>query len=181
MCLWRHSGKRCRKHCDACGAAYEAMEKLHKECKALAPQANGFHHVLELYARQSVILGISSINDHIAATILSVEDGRWRKISLRFLSGATLDSPVCWMDISFNIDRQLVNIVDIHSEIEDMGYGSVLMTHLIAYLRLIGYCRMTGSICPTDFDHEAKLRHFYEKFGFEIINDIDRRRLILNL
>ncbi|KAF5048231.1 hypothetical protein QVN85_12540 [Oscillibacter valericigenes] len=183
MRFWRRkrSGVKCKDYCDAYSVAYAALEKLHSRCKELTPKASNFNRIIELYAEQSVVLGISEINNHIAVTTLRNEGGRWRKVSLCFLSDTASNRPICWMEVTFNEEQQKVSIVDFQSEIENLGYGSVLMTHLISYLKLTGYQRMVGSICPADFDHEEKLRYFYSKFGFEIIDCIDRRRLKLNL
>lgn len=72
-------------------------------------------------------------------------------------------------------------IVDWHSRMPDQGYGSLLMKHLIKFLRISGVRYITGSIAPTDMKNEAKLRHFYTKFGFKITDCQDSCFLRLDL
>lgn len=40
----------------------------------------------------------------------------------------------------------------------------------INYAKEIGAPKITGSLSPVDDDHADRRNHFYEKFGFNIIN-----------
>ena len=48
------------------------------------------------------------------------------------------------------------------------GYGSQMMTKLIAYAEKNGFKRIWGNLSNVDMDHKERLYHFYEKFGFDI-------------
>ena len=74
-----------------------------------------------------------------------------------------------------------VRITDIQVRRINQGFGSMLMRDSIAFLRSAGFRTVTGTICPTDFDHEDRLRHFYSKFGFDIRDTGNTRSLLLSL
>lgn len=49
-----------------------------------------------------------------------------------------------------------------------LGHGSILMKHILSFLRTIGCEYVTGYMSYVDRDHWDLLQHFYEKFGFTI-------------
>ncbi len=59
----------------------------------------------------------------------------------------------------------------------DKGYGTYFLSSVIEYLKRKHYKRLIGIIAPTDFDHEDKLRHIYQKMGFEIEDCGNHRRI----
>lgn len=63
----------------------------------------------------------------------------------------------------------------------DRGYGSYFLSAVIEHLKRKGYKKVIGEICPVDFGHEDKLRHIYEKFGFEIKDRETHRSIFLAL
>lgn len=74
---------------------------------------------------------------------------------------------VAHMDICLHKKRN-VELVDWYVKQPNQGYGSILMKHVLSFLRTIGYDYFWGSIQPRDFDHLELLLHFYRNFGFEI-------------
>ena len=52
----------------------------------------------------------------------------------------------------------------------NIGNGSIALNALINYAKEIGAPKITGSLSPVDDDHADRRNHFYEKFGFNIIN-----------
>lgn len=179
--LMRRSGKRCKHNCYAYGTALLAAEKLSIKCKNLSIEAEQYNNILAFSSEGNIILGVSTINNHIVETMLKDDGGRCRTVWLCLLPYSEYDRPVCRMDLKYISKYRIAHIEDWHCEIEDMGYGSVFMTHIITYLKLAGYRYLTGYICPADFGHEDKLRHFYKKFGFTITDYSDRRALKLHL
>lgn len=177
----RRSGKRCKRNCDAYDVALLAAETLSTRCKELSIEAEQLRSILSFYGGENIILGIAQVNNRTVLTTLKVAGGRLRTVSLCRLPHSKYDKPLCSMDLKYISKYRVAHIEDWHCEIEDMGYGSVLMTHLITYLKVAGYRYLTGYICPTDFGHEDKLRHFYKKFSFTITDYPDRRALKLHL
>lgn len=177
----RRSGKRCKNNCDSYQVALLATQKLHAQYHALMVGAERYNDILSFSQEGSIILGVSQANSRIVITTLRDAGDQWRTVSLWFLPRSEYDRPVCNMDLKYTSGCQAAYIVDWHCEIEDKGYGSVLMSHLITYLKTANYQYLTGHICPTDFSHKDKLRHFYSKFGFVITDHEDRLRLELKL
>jgi hypothetical protein len=177
----RRSGQKCKERCDAYGVALTAVKKLNIRCKELSIEAARYNSLLSTCDKGNIVLGVSQVNNHMVTTMIKDAGGQWGTVSLYPLPYAEYDRPICNMDISYVSKSRTAHIEDWYSEIENMGYGSVLMTHLVKYLKIAGYLYLTGYICPVDFDHEDKLRHFYTKFGFEITTYPDRRVIKLQL
>lgn len=59
-------------------------------------------------------------------------------------------------------------IGDFESDIENKGYGSILLRNVVKLAKLIGLRQITGNLSAVDSDHFGKLRYIYEKFGFEV-------------
>lgn len=71
------------------------------------------------------------------------------------------------------IDEELRAIVisDIECKMNNRGYGSVMMEELIEYSRQNEFAHINGWLSKVDYDHKDRLYHFYQKFGFEIIQN----------
>lgn len=63
----------------------------------------------------------------------------------------------------------------------DRGYGTFFLSSAMAYLKRKGFLRIVGEINPCDFDHEDKLRHLYQKLGFQITDHEDHRDICCQL
>ena len=87
---------------------------------------------------------------------------------------------ICRLHLEYRANCR-ASIIDWASKIQNSGYGSMMMKHLINFLRTSGIRYVTGSIAPTDFKNKAKLRHFYTKFGFKITDLEDSYGLHLDL
>lgn len=61
-----------------------------------------------------------------------------------------------------------VFIEDIEVDAINMGYGSMLLKNVISFFQRAGLRTLYGNISPVDSDHFDRLRHFYEKFGFDV-------------
>ena len=176
----RRTGNKCKYYCDSYKAALSAVEMLHTKAKNLSVKAE-YANMYTFFNHGQIILGVSQVNEHPAVTVLADSGGKWRRVSTYSLAYGKLSNPICYMDLHYTKDHQSAYIEDLHCKRENLGYGSALMSHLIIYLKLAGFRHLTGHICPTDFGHEAKLRHYYSKFGFEIYDHIDHRSLVLRL
>lgn len=177
----KRSGKRCKKNCTAYNAALIAADKLHHRCKELTAPAENYTSLAALADEGFLILGINSVRNHSVVTVLRLDGGSHRKVQLYYLPYNKFSHPICDMDIEYKENSHSTYIIDWHSKFENEGYGSILMSNLISYLKMAGFHYLTGVISHVDFDHEDKLRHFYQKFGFEIINYPDKRALRLEL
>lgn len=73
--------------------------------------------------------------------------------------------------IIFNISSQSKRIIigDIQCSKNNHGYGSIMMEHLIQFAYDNGMTSLDGWISSVDLNHLDRLKHFYQKFDFEII------------
>ena len=55
------------------------------------------------------------------------------------------------------------------------GYGSEMMKKLLEYANENGCEEIFGELSVVDLDHKDRLHHFYEKFGFKIMEYSQRR------
>ena len=61
---------------------------------------------------------------------------------------------------------------DMHSQRNkyiNKGYSSMLMSALIQYAKSLGITHLYGNLSCNDLGHKDRLHHFYQKFGFNII------------
>lgn len=177
----RRSGQKCKERCDAYGIALSAVEKLNTRCKELSIEAARYNSLISTNDKDNIVLGVSPVNKRMVTTTIKEAGDQWRTVSLYPLPYSEYTRPICNMDLRYVSKYRTAYIEDWYCEIKNMGYGSILMTHLVNYLKIAGYLYLTVDICPTDFDHEDKLRHFYTKFGFEITDYLDRRAIKLQL
>jgi hypothetical protein len=62
--------------------------------------------------------------------------------------------------------KNTIFIGDIKSEIENKGYGSIIMTNIIKIAEILKVKTIAGNLAETDSDHFDKLEHFYKKYDF---------------
>lgn len=70
-------------------------------------------------------------------------------------------------------ELRVITISDIICKQNNKGYGSVMMKELLNYARQNGFMYIDGWLSEVDYDHKERLYHFYQKFGFEIIQNQD--------
>lgn len=59
-------------------------------------------------------------------------------------------------------------IGDFESDIENRGYGSILLRNVIELAKRLHLKCITGNLSAADSDHFDKLRHLYEKYRFVV-------------
>lgn len=72
-----------------------------------------------------------------------------------------------------NREQREFAIIDIICENINMGYGSMMLEALIRYARRRRFKYIDGALIKEDYDHKERLYHFFQKFGFEIIQNHD--------
>lgn len=72
-----------------------------------------------------------------------------------------------------NREQREFAIIDIICENINMGYGSMMLEALIRYARRRRFKYIDGALIKEDYDHKERLYHFFQKFGFEIIQNQD--------
>lgn len=148
------------------------------------PNSSDLDCLIQIAAKGGQILGIEKKEDYTVVTLMApVSIHSWDADRIVYLYKLPIQHSgewICFMGLRFS-SNCCAYIYDWSSRLPNMGYGSILMKHLISFLRIAGFRSLTGNIRSTDFDNENMLRHFYSKFGFEITDYPDRRRLHLNL
>lgn len=85
----------------------------------------------------------------------------------------------CTSKLMYYSDKKMILIGDIESRIENKGYGSLMMQAIIKLARILKVVIITGNLSTVDDDHFDKLKHFYEKYGFNV--DFDKMKIELRL
>lgn len=70
-----------------------------------------------------------------------------------------------------NKELRIITISDIECQKNNKGYASVMMNELVKYARQNEFKHINGWLSKVDYDHKERLYHFYQKFGFEIIQN----------
>lgn len=161
-----------------------AANKLRDQKQDLLPYRDKLESLCNLLSEGYQILGVSkNRTDHCVIFMDHVNQSKWDHTRIIWLHKLPFQHRQDYIgSISFELHTNCTaHIIECSSRIPNMGYGSILMNQLIIYLRSAGFRTLTGNICPTDFGHEDKLRHFYTKFGFKITDYPNRRALHLDL
>lgn len=72
------------------------------------------------------------------------------------------------MSIVNDTKKKELFIGDFGSNIENKGYGSILLRNVIKLAKQLGCKTIAGNLSEVDSDHFDKLRHLYEKYGFKV-------------
>ncbi|MBE6848090.1 MAG: GNAT family N-acetyltransferase [Ruminococcus sp.] len=67
------------------------------------------------------------------------------------------------------------DIEHVKEENFNKGYGSAMVEKLIQFAKENGYSHIYGNLSMVDLDHQERLYHFYEKFGFKITEYDDQQ------
>ena len=90
---------------------------------------------------------------------------------------------ICKANLVYDFEKKSMLIGDIKSEVENRGYGSLVLKSIISLANEIGAQEIIGNLSIVDSDHFDKLEHFYSKHGFDVSfhNDHSEGKLILRL
>ena len=77
-------------------------------------------------------------------------------------------SSIARMRLVIDPKKSELFIGDFESDIENKGYGSILLRNVIKLAKVIGLDRITGNLAATDSDHFDKLEYLYSKYGFTV-------------
>lgn len=160
------------------------LRKLQEEQQALREQIQAINDILSITENGYQLLGVAQPGSEVVATFIArfVPGNRERTVFLCKLPITGLAEFDFIRDMRIRLKgTEAVFLVDWGSKIQDRGYGSIMMKHLICYLQSAGFERLTGSISHVDFDHLEKLIHFYTKFGFQITERENSYDLLLDL
>ena len=166
-----------------CEVACETLGLMHEQRKKLEPYIEQMHSICQVADEGFQILGVEEKGGATFVVLMrkpSSQKNSVRDVYLFALPYRYRADWICHMSLRY-LKGGEAYIIDWHSRIENSGYGSILMKHLISFLASADFSSITGFISPVDFDHEKKLRHFYTKFGFTIRDFPDKRELFLSL
>lgn len=170
----------CQKYRAVCHEAAEISEKN----EHLSAAQDKLDSLIKLNSDNLCIIGIERQSNADYVVVMSEagfnhSDGG-RSVYVYQLPYHHRQNWICHMDMHYSSVCEAY-IYDWSSRYPNRGHGSILMKHLIRYLRTAGFRMLTGAIMPTDYGHEEKLRHFYSKFNFKITDHSDHRSLRLDL
>lgn len=77
-------------------------------------------------------------------------------------------SSIARMRLVIDPKKSELFIGDFESDIENKGYGSILLRNVTKLAKMIRLKQITGNLAAVDSDHFDKLRYLYEKFGFKV-------------
>ena len=162
-------------------AAVEAARILHERAKESVPFKERYIALADLMTSNDYqMLAVKRVGNIDVVAFLKNEGYGERAFFLYQVIQLRREDWVCRIDVKY-LDRNRVYLIDWHCKCENIGYGSFLLKQAILYLECAGFSYLLGKIEPADFDHEEKLKHIYRKFGFDITEFPNERRLVLHL
>ena len=165
---------RCPFNCSKYQEAKEAVKKLSDKNKTLRAENTTLREKVRMMDSLQVLSDkgyqIIGIEQNCVIAMWLISKTKWESDRHFYLFRLPFEHHsdfICRLHLEYKANC-CASIMDWHSKVQNQGYGSLMMKHLINFLRASGVRYVTGSIAPTDFKNEAKLRHFYTKFGFKI-------------
>lgn len=102
---------------------------------------------------------------------ISKDQGRTIFLGTRVIPirGDSFEGPI--LEAFFDQDFSTISLNDIKMKNQppNQGYGSVLLANLIDIAKKRNVNCITGSLSDNDKDHVDRLKHFYKKHNFEVI------------
>lgn len=138
--------------------------------RLLTTKSKRFDQNLEHESKQGILLEVDLnrqwfvVLAHYAVEELKSEGGAPNLILFRKKGLST----IARMRLVVIPERSELFIGDFTSDIENKGYGNILLRNVIKLAELLESRAITGNLSAADSDHFDKLRHIYEKFGFEV-------------
>ena len=87
-----------------------------------------------------------------------------------YLMGRTYQTVMYAPKIMFHrVSDTHLHIDDVLMRTNDIGNGSIAMEGLLFYAKLNNIEMITGDLSSVDDDHKSRRDHYYEKFGFEVL------------
>lgn len=170
----------------------QAYRYLQLENASKTAQCELLNNIASLVQMQLQLIGLDQMAGIYVATVISPhrKGSTLRNVFLCQLpiGAAYMFESICSLDLKYircphgyTTEKKIAYIDDWRSHIQDQGFGSCLMRHLIQFLSASGFDFLDGIISYVDFDHLEKLLHFYKKFGFEVLAQEDHYKLRLDL
>jgi GNAT superfamily N-acetyltransferase len=78
------------------------------------------------------------------------------------------DGMVCIARLAHDANTKTILIGDIEADIENKGYGSIMLSRLLKLAEKLKIRELRGNLSSVDSDHFDKLEYFYKKHGFRV-------------
>ena len=160
-----------QRHIELC-EKYVALEREYEKLKQV-PEL--FSDIFRFFQEGCQVLGVEEKNGTFYAVVmdpcspdprgLTVSDDR--HIYLYQLPCRTTPASLGYIGVDLR-ECCSVYIDDVEIYSINQGHGSMLLKNVINFFHGAGFRMLSGEISSVDSDHFDRLRHFYEKFGFEV-------------
>lgn len=128
-----------------------------------------FHKALEYERNRGAIIEIGADEQwFVALTGKTPEDLNEGGLIMLILFQKQSSSQVASIKTIYDSDKKELVICDFLSNVENRGFGSILLRNVIELGKQFDCKTITGKLSSVDYDHFDKLKHLYEKFNFEV-------------
>ena len=168
--------KNCKYTCEHIEALAGACRKLERANDSLILHMNLIKKVLDsgerivcltIHREQYVIVTVYEQYDYRGLNNIEHRAYTLNLLGSRIEKVQNLFSEI-YYDTQYNIPKT-AKIVDFYGNVINKGYGSIVMTEYLNYMKKLKIQKITGflSLVDThDETHRDLLHHFYKKFGF---------------
>jgi len=141
-----------------------------------------FDKALEFERNRGAIIKISADEQWFVAlngkTIEELSEGG---LIVLILFQKQSSSQVATIKVIYDSDKKELIICDFLSNIENKGFGSILLRNVIELGKQFDCKTITGKLSSVDYDHFDKLKHLYKKFKFEVNTSGDSGTIVRKL
>jgi len=141
-----------------------------------------FDKALEFERNRSAIIEISADEQwFIALNGKTIEELSEGGLIVLILFQKQSSSQVATIKVIYDSDKKELIICDFLSNIENKGFGSILLRNVIELGKQFDCKTITGKLSSVDYDHFDKLKHLYKKFKFEVNTSGDSGTIVRKL
>ena len=123
---------------------------------------------IDSYGGEFILSDVNKLNEEMAAIC---------KNETIYLASKKYNSPIFSPKLYFEQNGDVIKIHDILMKNNNIGNGTIAMKALLKIAERLKAKEIVGMMSEIDNDHVDRRNHFYEKFGFVILNNYARKVL----
>lgn len=141
-----------------------------------------FEDNLEHEGQQGTILEVDPNREwFVALADHKLEDFREFGGPMLILFQKKRSASIARMRLVIDPKKSELFIGDFESDIQNKGYGSILLRNVIELAKTLDLKKITGNLSAVDSDHFDKLDYLYSKYGFKVSISRDNGTILLEV
>jgi len=157
-------------------------KKLFSSSRLFVTRRQLFEDNLAYEGKQGTILKVDSNREwFVTLADHKIEDFKEFGGAMVILFQKKASTSIARMRLVIDPKKSELFIGDFESDVENKGYGFILLRNVIELAETIGLKRIKGNLSAVDSEHFDKLYYLYSKYGFKVNISGESGTILLNL